>query len=175
MFWTCTKIQTFWVNVMDEIVALLGYNLELSPLECILAAKVDNARNNTKLVGKLLYIERKTILKFWISEDAPGLDDWYKGVLRVLPLEKLTYTRHENAEGFIDIWQPVLDVVDPSGLTFALSYWRLTLCECTCPFGGVCVCLFFVMFLTLFILFCILILMSCPLLFLCFVKASNEL
>ena len=38
MFWT--KIQTFWVNVMDEIVALLGYNLELSPLECILAAKV---------------------------------------------------------------------------------------------------------------------------------------
>ena len=100
MFWTCTKIQ------IREF--------------CILAAKVDNARNNTKLVGKLLYIARKTILKFWISEDAPGLDDWYEGVLRVLPLEKWTYTLHENAEGFINILEPVLDVVDPSGLTFAL-------------------------------------------------------
>lgn len=56
-----------------------------------LAAKVDSARNN----ANAKFIE--TILKFWISMDIPTLDDWYKEVLRTLPLEKLTYTIHDNA------------------------------------------------------------------------------
>lgn len=122
MFWKCVKIQKFWREVKNEVVTLVGYDLDLSPLQCILAAKADSARNthNAKLIGILLYIARKTILNFWISKDTPALDDWYKEVLRVLPLEKLTYTLHENVEGFIKTWQPVLDTVDPAGLNFVL-------------------------------------------------------
>lgn len=63
-----------------------------------LAAKVDSARNNAN--AKLI----ETVLKFWMSIDIPTLDDWYKEVLRTLPLEKLTYTIHDNADGFIKIW-----------------------------------------------------------------------
>lgn len=65
---------------------MIGYDLELSPLRGIFAAKVDSARNsdNTKLIGILLYIARKTILKFWISKDIPTVDDWYKEVLNTV-------------------------------------------------------------------------------------------
>ncbi len=56
---------------------------------------------NAKLIGILLIKARKTILKFWISKDTRALDDWYKEILRKLPLEKLTYSLHDNVEGFI--------------------------------------------------------------------------
>jgi len=75
---------------------------------------------NAKLIRILLYIARKTILKLWISKDTPSTDDWYKGILEVLPLEKFTHTRHDNVNGFVKIWKPVLDVVDPSGVNFAV-------------------------------------------------------
>ena len=67
-----------------------------------------------------LHMARKSILKLWISKDAPTLADWYKELLRTLPPEKLTYTLRDNYEGFVNIWQLVLDMVDPSGLNFAL-------------------------------------------------------
>ncbi|XP_031729688.1 uncharacterized protein LOC116397914 [Anarrhichthys ocellatus] len=52
--------------------------------------------------------------------NTPSTDDWCKGILEVLPLEKLTHTLHDNVKGFLKIWKPVLDIVDPSGLDFAL-------------------------------------------------------
>lgn len=74
MFWKCIKIQKFWGEVKDEVVSLVGYDLELSPLQYILAAKPVNTRNaqNAKLIVILLY---KPILNFWIFKDTPTLDD----------------------------------------------------------------------------------------------------
>ncbi len=71
MFWKCVKIQKFWVEVKEEVVALTGYDLQLSPLQYILAAKPATTRNShdAKLIGILLYIARKTILNFWISKE----------------------------------------------------------------------------------------------------------
>lgn len=110
MFWKCVKIQKYWTDVKNEVSTLLGYNLELSPFHCVLAAKVDNARDkhNAKLTEILLYVARKTILKFWISSDCPTIEDWYTEVLRILPLERLTYFLHDNNDGFLDVWRPVL-------------------------------------------------------------------
>ncbi|KAA8578682.1 hypothetical protein FQN60_017502, partial [Etheostoma spectabile] len=53
----------------------------------VLAAKVDSAKStyNAKLIGILLYIARKTILKFWLSKNTTALDDWkLKGVVERL-------------------------------------------------------------------------------------------
>ena len=124
VFWKCTKIQLFWDEVKNELNTLFGYPLDLSPLHCMLAAKVTSARNNhnAKLVLILLYLARKTILKLWIHEDIPTLDDWYREVLAVLPLEKLTYILRDNMEGFTRVWQPVLDSVDPTRVTFNVPY-----------------------------------------------------
>lgn len=99
---------------------MIKQDVELSPFQCILGAKVDSTRNKhtAKLVRILLYLARKTILKFWISKDSPSVRDWYREVLRLLPLEKLTYAVHDNTEGFLNVWQPVLDMVDTSGLDF---------------------------------------------------------
>ena len=124
MLWKCTKIQVFWNEVKNELDTLIGYNLNLSPLQCVLAAKISSAksRHNAKLVGILLYIARKSILKQWIHTDTPTLDDWYKEVMTVIPLEKLTYLLRDNMEGFTKVWQPVLDTVDPSRLRFNVPY-----------------------------------------------------
>ena len=124
VFWKCTKIQLFWDEVKNELNTLFGYPLDLSPLHCMLAAKVTSARNNhnAKLVLILLYLARKTILKLWIHEDIPTLDDWYREVLAVLPLEKLTYILRDNMEGFTRVWQPVLDSVDPTRVRFNVPY-----------------------------------------------------
>jgi len=99
---------------------LIGHTLDLSPLQCVLAAKVQNAKNhhNAKIIGILSYMARNTFLKFWIHKDIPTLNDWYKKVMSIVPLEKLTYTLHDNMGAFARVWQPVLDVVDPSGLSF---------------------------------------------------------
>ena len=100
MFWKCAKIQKFWAEVKEEVITLIGYNLDLSALQCILAAKPAGLRNtqNAKLVGIHLYLARKTILNFWISKDILTLDDWYKEILRVLPLEKLTNNLLDNVQ-----------------------------------------------------------------------------
>ena len=65
---------------------------------------------------------RKTILKLWIHTDTPTLDDWYREVMSVIPLEKLTYLLRDNMEGFTHVWLPVLDSVDPSRLRFNVPY-----------------------------------------------------
>lgn len=72
------------------MITLIGEDLELSPLQYILAADLTNMRNkhNAKLVGIILYIARKTIFNFWTSKDTPTLGDWYKEVLRLHPLGK---------------------------------------------------------------------------------------
>lgn len=49
----------------------------------------------------------------FISLFITALDDWYKEVLRILAVEKLTYTVHGDVEGFIKIWPPVLDTMGP--------------------------------------------------------------
>lgn len=114
MFWKCDKVQKYWSDVKNEVSALLGYNLDLSPFQCVLAAKVVSTRDKhgAKLIEILLYIARKTILKLWISKDCPTIEDWYTELLRILPLERLTYTLHDNIDTFLAIWQPVLDKMD---------------------------------------------------------------
>lgn len=99
------KNWPFSKKIGGEIINLIGYRLEISPHHCILAADVDNAKNkhNTKLIGILLYIARKVFLKHWISKDATIMKDWYGEILKILPLEKLTFTLHVNIRGFIKI------------------------------------------------------------------------
>ena len=89
----------------------------------MLADKISSARSrhNAKLIVILLYLARKTILKLWIHKEIPTLDDWYKEVMAVIPLERLTYILRDNMEGFIRVWQPILAKVDPFGVRFSIS------------------------------------------------------
>lgn len=108
------KIQNFWSEAKEEVPTLIRNDLQLAPFQCFLAAKLDKVRDkyNAKLTGIILWIARKTILKLWLSKDNPTVEDWYKEVPRIRPLEKLTYTLHDNTERFLKIWWPVLDNVD---------------------------------------------------------------
>jgi len=73
-----------------------------------------------KLMGVLLCVAPKTLLKLWISKDTSSTDDWYKGIS-----EKMTQTLHDDVMRFVQIWKPVLDVVDPSGLCLlVIVYFR---------------------------------------------------
>lgn len=106
MLWKCLKIQIFWNEVKKELEALTGLDLDLSIAQCVLAAMVSNVRtyHKVKLIGILLYIARNTIHRFWIHEDIPTLDDWYKEVMIRVPLNKLTYSLYDNMDGVRKVW-----------------------------------------------------------------------
>jgi len=49
-----------------------------------------------------------------------NLFDRHREILEVLLLEKSTHTFHDEVKGFVKIWKPVFDMVDPSGMDFPL-------------------------------------------------------
>uniref|UniRef100_A0A3B3IPI3 Reverse transcriptase zinc-binding domain-containing protein n=1 Tax=Oryzias latipes TaxID=8090 RepID=A0A3B3IPI3_ORYLA len=77
MLWKCSGIQKYWIEIKKEVKILLGYGVELSTFQCVLGTKVNGTRykHNAKLVEILLFVARKTILKFWISKDVPTMED----------------------------------------------------------------------------------------------------
>lgn len=106
MLWKCLKIQIFQNKLKEELEALTGLDLDLPPVQCVLAARVSNVRtyHKVKLIGILLYIARNTSPRFWIHEDIPTLDNWYREVTITVPLDKLTYSFYDNMDGVRQAW-----------------------------------------------------------------------
>lgn len=66
VFWKCTGVQTLWMEVKDEVLTLIRYDLESSPLRCTSAAEVNSVKGNAELTGILLNV---AILTLWICKD----------------------------------------------------------------------------------------------------------
>lgn len=107
----CPFIKKFWENVHKEISVILGVNLELKPLSCILGlhSALNLKPHMLKLVDVFLFCARRCILLQWISDKPPKLSQWLQGIMELIPLEAMTYWIKDKPSMFYKIWEPFLD------------------------------------------------------------------
>lgn len=66
IFWDCSKIQTFWKNVKEELEKLLSVDLPMDPLLFLLDVFPDHLLTSEQcyILHVLLMIARKTIINW---------------------------------------------------------------------------------------------------------------
>ena len=92
--WKCSKIQSFWQNVMQVISQMVGKNVPLQAKLCILGIYPENLVVNSKqsvLIDFGLLQARRLIALFWKNIQLPSVKLWLKEIATYLALERLTY------------------------------------------------------------------------------------
>ena len=110
-FWECHMISRFWSNVAQELSKMFSSKVTKDPGLFILglpSKTLSLSRSNFRLSDKLLFLDRRCILKQWISDRPPTVTQWYQETYKVLPLERLTAQMKGDDSWFERTWSPFL-------------------------------------------------------------------
>ena len=109
--WSCPKIQTYWMRVLQDLEKIFGVVLHMDPLSLILGYTSQDTfvdANAARLYNILTYAARKNIFLSWISDKPPTKSNWHKIIMECFPLEYLTCLLHSSEGQFMNIWTPYL-------------------------------------------------------------------
>ena len=109
--WSCPKIQTYWMRVLQDLEKIFGVVLHMDPLSLILGYTSQDTfvdANAARLYNILTYAARKNIFLSWISDKPPTKSNWHKIIMECFPLEYLTCLLHSSKGQFMNIWTPYL-------------------------------------------------------------------
>ena len=122
-FWSCHKLQRYWVEVISEIERIFHINIGMDPISLILGLPSDclKTADNKRLYNILTFAARKNILLQWVSDKVPSVCGWRKIIFELIPLEYLTNVIHHSVDQFCRVWRPFLDYIGPD-LSFPRPY-----------------------------------------------------
>uniref|UniRef100_A0A672IAP0 Reverse transcriptase domain-containing protein n=1 Tax=Salarias fasciatus TaxID=181472 RepID=A0A672IAP0_SALFA len=114
MFWSCSKLLSFWQCIFKFLSDALKVNIEPEPIIAIFGINLQSSNLNKKckvVVAFATLIARRLILLNWKEKRAPPFKLWFIELLHHLTLEKIRYSIRGSASKFFCIWQPVLDQI----------------------------------------------------------------
>lgn len=91
-FWECHMIKRCWSSVAQELSKIFSLKVSMDSGLFILGLPwkaLSLSRLDFKLCDKLLFLARRCILGWWISDKPPMVTQWYQEMFKVLPLERL--------------------------------------------------------------------------------------
>lgn len=110
MFWTCSKLCTFWLYIFENFSGVFGKILESSPFIALLLHK-----HLTNLINMLIFcclLARRLILFKWKDPNPPTHHHWIREVMSHLKMEKIRHRVRGSTGTFYNIWQPFLTFVE---------------------------------------------------------------
>uniref|UniRef100_A0AAR2M2X3 Reverse transcriptase zinc-binding domain-containing protein n=1 Tax=Pygocentrus nattereri TaxID=42514 RepID=A0AAR2M2X3_PYGNA len=115
MFWSCSKLYTFWNSIFETFSKVSGKAVEPSPFIALFGVvPIDSApnRRDINMFAFCSLLARRLILFKWKDANPPTYNHWVREVLYHLKLEKIRYTLRGSTGKFFDIWQPFLSFVE---------------------------------------------------------------
>ncbi len=114
-FWSCHKLQRYWVEIISELERIFHVNIEMDPTSLILGLSSDYLKTaaNKRLYNILTFVARKNILLHWVRDKVPSICGWRKIIFELIPLEYLTNVIHHSVDQFYRVWCPFLDYIGP--------------------------------------------------------------
>ncbi|CAJ1058984.1 unnamed protein product [Xyrichtys novacula] len=106
IFWSCTKIQTFWDEVLRVMGKVFGYNLPKDPRFIYLGLILEDVmgKEDIYLFKILSLAAKKAITRTWLRTDPPELSDWLTIVEEIRSMEQMTYRLRIKAELYAVRW-----------------------------------------------------------------------
>lgn len=105
IFWTCPKIQLFWIMINNTLQGVLGYNIPREFHIMFLGNMSDHVQKEDLYLTKiLLTAARKAITKSWCKPATPDTERWEKIIQTIYIMEKLTHILRLREPSFHRKW-----------------------------------------------------------------------
>ncbi len=86
------KIQSYWLNVVDELSFIFDVSIELNPVYLLLGFPDCHITRSChkRLFNLLTFAARKNILFYWIKEASPSKNSWHNIIMDCIANEYIT-------------------------------------------------------------------------------------
>lgn len=115
MFWTCSKLSSYWQSIFKSISDILGISVSPSPQIAIFGVPPDGLVTTAlqrNVIAFMSLIARRKILLLWKSPQPPSFKSWLHDLLFLLKLEKIKFSLRGQPEKFLSHWKPLLDYLE---------------------------------------------------------------
>lgn len=111
LIWSCPKIQSYWLQVIQFLHDIMGTPVGLDPKLCLLGLlpDADVDKYLAIFISESLFLARKVIAKVWMQAVPPTLQNWKKDINDTLPYRKMMYTHRGRPQKFSSIWDHWLE------------------------------------------------------------------
>lgn len=113
MFWWCPKLLPFWSSIFRLISEAFHKTIDPSPLIALFGLPPSNvclSKAKKEALAFASVVAKKAILQTWKSPHAPSYVHWMRDLLNCLHLEKIRFTRQNNAAKFDNTWGPFMSL-----------------------------------------------------------------
>lgn len=114
MFWSCSKLSSFWQSFFKSISDILGLTINPSPQIAIFGVSPDELVTTSmqnRVMAFASLIARRKILLQWKSPQPPSFKSWLYDLLHLLKLEKIKFQLRGCSQKFYSHWGPLLNYV----------------------------------------------------------------
>lgn len=88
IWWGCSRIQPFWIKVLDQIYCITGVKIDKDPVPLLLFMILLPAYVLKRgLVSFLSVAVKNVIPRLWKSPQTPAITDWVKEVVFLQQME----------------------------------------------------------------------------------------
>lgn len=114
-WWQCTKIKSFWIEVINRIKQILDLDLTLDPESLLLELGPNQIKqhHNKNTLETMLYAARVSIASMWKDKNTPDIHTWFRKLWDQYVLESITdktgtYMKNNSSKTFSAKWFPIL-------------------------------------------------------------------
>lgn len=105
IFWSCPKIQPFWLEIITEINSILGFEMDNSFGTIYLGNIPPDFNVRDKYLLKILIVAcKKEITKKWLVNEPPTKGQWIVIVRGIFDMEKMTFSLRLCSGTFDQYW-----------------------------------------------------------------------
>lgn len=103
MFWTCSKLHTFWSDIFNTFSCIYQKRIDQDPVISVFGVTVSNSElsiYHSDLIAFSTFIVCWLILFNWKSTTPPSHSLWVSEVMAFLKLEKIRWTIQRSMKRF---------------------------------------------------------------------------
>lgn len=117
MFWSCSKLRTFWCDIFDTYTQVFNRKVDPDPLMGLfgiipLGSSFTFTASQSEIIAFTSLLARRLILLNWKAEAPPSYGRWVVDVMAHLKLERMRTALRGSQRKFWKVWQPFIDYVE---------------------------------------------------------------
>lgn len=109
-WWKCTKIQTFWKEIIEVIQEITGEHIQAEPWRCLFH-KTDKSivQYRRFLESHLLNTAKGLIPRYWWTSKIPSVKEWILKIGQICSFKEIIHAEEELVEKYNGTWGKWLD------------------------------------------------------------------
>ena len=106
IFWDCPIIQTYWLEIEENINRILDFKLK-HDFSTIYLGNIPSTVNTDDmyLIKIMLAASKKALTRRWFLKQPPTKEEWISIVNEICHMERLTFYLNSNMDTFMKQWK----------------------------------------------------------------------